>query len=95
MSMKLNKKQYEKLIQQDLDFLTKHCPDTPELDHIKLIVCRSVDWYYPDKSAFNALSRIESRLKIEIQRQKDAGKQFPTEQEMVALIDGIIKEKQN
>lgn len=91
--IKLNKKQYEKLIQQDLDFLTKHCPDTPELDHIKLIVCCSVDWHYPDKSAFNVLSRIESRLKIELQRQKDARKYFPTEQEIVALIDSILKEK--
>lgn len=47
MSIKLNKESYEKLIKEDLDFLNKHCPDGPELDHIKLIVCGSIDWHYP------------------------------------------------
>lgn len=47
MSVKLNKDSYEKLIKEDLDFLNKHCPDSPELDHIKLIICSSIDWHYP------------------------------------------------
>ena len=49
MSITLNKDAYKQLIQQDLDFLNKHCPDTPELDHIKLLVCKSIDDLYPEK----------------------------------------------
>lgn len=48
MGLKMNKKAYIELIEQDLAFLNKHCPDTPELDHIKLIVCKSIDWHYPE-----------------------------------------------
>lgn len=50
MSIKLNKESYEKLIKEDLDFLNKHCPSSPELDHVKLIVCGSIDWHYPIKN---------------------------------------------
>lgn len=94
MSIKIDKSAYEKLIKEDLDFLNKHCPDTLELDHIKLIVCSSIDWYYPDKSTSTALKRIESRLKVELQRQKDAGKQFLSNHEIDNLIDNILKEEQ-
>lgn len=93
MSIKLNKEHYEKLIKEDLDFLNKHCPDNPELDHIKLIVCSSIDWYYPDKSTCTALKRIENRLKIELHKQKDSGKQFLSGQEIDSLIDNILKEE--
>lgn len=47
MSIKIDKSAYEKLIKEDLDFLNKHCPDSLELDHIKLIICSSIDWHYP------------------------------------------------
>lgn len=50
MTMKISKEAYEKLIKEDLDFLNKHCPDNLELDHIKLILCSSIDWYYPEKN---------------------------------------------
>ena len=70
MSIKLNKESYEKLIKEDLDYLNEHCPDSLELDHIKLIVCSSIDWYYPDKNTCSALRRIESRLKVELQKQR-------------------------
>lgn len=90
----MNKSAYEKLIKEDLDFLKKHCPDSLELDHIKLIICSSIDWHYPDKSTSTALKRIESRLKVELQRQKDAGKQFLSNQEIDDLIDNILKEEQ-
>lgn len=93
MSIKISKEEYEKLIKEDLDFLNKHCPDSPELDHIKLIVCSSTDWYYPDKNTCSALKRIENRLKVELQRQKDAGKQFLSNQEIDGLIDCILKEE--
>lgn len=46
MGSKLNKKQYEKLIKEDLDFLNMYCPDCPELDRIKLILCKSIDNNY-------------------------------------------------
>ena len=49
MSIKIDKSAYEKLIKEDLDFLNKHCPNSLELDHIKLIVCSSIDWHYPEK----------------------------------------------
>lgn len=93
MSIKISKEAYEKLIKEDLDFLNKHCPDSPELDHIKLIVCNSIDWHYPDKNTCSALKRIENRLKVELQRQKDAGKQFLSNQEIDDLIDYILKEE--
>lgn len=52
MSIDMSKEEYEKLIKDDLKFLNKHCPDTLVLDHIKLIVCSSIDWYYPEKKSF-------------------------------------------
>lgn len=94
MSIKIDKSAYEKLIKADLDFLNKHCPDSLELDHIKLIVCSSIDWHYPSKSTCTALKRIENRLKVELQKQKDAGKQFLSDQEIDDLIDNILKEEQ-
>ena len=50
MSIKIDKSAYEKLIKEVLDFLNKHCPNSLELDHIKLIVCSSIDWHYPEKT---------------------------------------------
>lgn len=91
MSIKINKSTYEWLIKGDLDFLDKHCPDSLELDHIKLILCSSIDWHYPSKSTSTALERIENRLKSELQKQKNAGKQFLSEQEIDRLIDSILK----
>lgn len=93
MSIKLNKESYEKLIKEDLDYLNEHCPDSLELDHIKLIVYSSIDWYYPDKNTCSALGRIESRLKVELQKPKDVGKQFLSNQEIDDLIDNILKEE--
>lgn len=93
MSIKIDKKRYEKLIKEDLDFLSEHCPDSLELDHIRLIVCSSIDWYYPDKNTCSALERIENRLKVELQRQNNAGKQFLSNQEIDDLIDNILKEE--
>lgn len=52
MSIKIDKSAYEKLIKEDLDFLNKHCPNSLELDHIKLIVCSSIDWHYPEKTKY-------------------------------------------
>ncbi len=49
MSIKISKEAYEKLIKEDLDFLNEHCPDSLELDHIKVIICSSIDWYYPKR----------------------------------------------
>lgn len=50
MSIKISKEAYKKLIKEDLDFLNKHCPDSLELDHIKAIICGSIDWFYPEKT---------------------------------------------
>lgn len=49
MSLKVSKKSYMQLIEEDLDFLNKHCPQGPELDHVKIIICKSIDYYYPDE----------------------------------------------
>lgn len=49
MSIDMSKEEYEKLIKDDLKFLNKHCPDTLVLDHIKLILCSSIDWYYLER----------------------------------------------
>ncbi len=48
MNIKISKEAYEKLIKEDLYFLNEHCPDSLELDHIKVIIFSSIDWYYPD-----------------------------------------------
>lgn len=93
MSIKISKEAYEKLIKEDLDFLDKHCPDSLELDHIKAIIRSSIDWHYPDKNTCTALKRIENRLKVELRKQKDAGKQFLSDQEIDGLIDSILKEE--
>lgn len=93
MSIKISKEAYEKLIKGDLGFLNEHCPDSLELDHIKVIIFSSIDWYYPDKNTCTALKRIENRLKVELQKQKDAGKQFLSDQEIDGLIDSILKEE--
>ena len=50
MNIKISKEAYEKLIKEDLYFLNEHCPDSLELDHIKVIIFSSIDWYYPDKN---------------------------------------------
>lgn len=95
MSIKISKEAYEKLIKEDLGFLDKHCPKSLELDHIKAIIRSSIVWYYPDKNTCTALKRIENRLKVELQKQKDAGKQFLSDQEIDGLIDSILKELKN
>lgn len=38
MNIKISKEAYEKLIKEDLYFLNEHCPDSLELDHIKVII---------------------------------------------------------
>jgi hypothetical protein len=39
-----------KLIEEDLAYLNQHCKDGDlEKDHIRLILCSSIDWYYPEK----------------------------------------------
>lgn len=93
MSIKISKEAYEKLIKEDLDFLDKHCPERLELDHIKAIIRSSIDWYYPDKNTCTALKRIENRLKVELNKQKDEGKQFLSDQDIDDLIDNILKEE--
>lgn len=93
MNIKISKEAYEKLIKEDLYFLNEHCPDSLELDHIKVIIFSSIDWYYPDENTCTALKRIENRLKVELQKQKDAGKQFLSDQEIDGLIDSILKEE--
>lgn len=92
MSAKFKKRAYIKLVNQDLKFLDKHCPNNLELDHIKSILKDSISWYYPDKYTCSALTRIQNRLTAELKRQKEAGKEFLTNEEIDDLIDRIIKE---
>lgn len=49
MSMTLNKSAYVKLIEEDLEYLNKNCKDgNLELDHIKAVLCKSIDLLYPE-----------------------------------------------
>lgn len=49
MIAKLSKGAYMELIHQDLVYLNTHCKDGGlELDHIKLIICKSIDHLYPE-----------------------------------------------
>ena len=93
MNIIISKEAYENLILEDLYILNEHCPVSLVLDHIKVIIFSSIDWYYPDKNTCTALKRIENRLKVELQKQKDAGKQFLSDQEIDGLIDSILKEE--
>jgi len=49
MSLTINKEAYTKLIEQDLKVLDKNCKNSLELDHIKLVLCNSIDMHYPEK----------------------------------------------
>lgn len=54
MTLSINKKAYTELIHQDLEILNKYCKDSPELDHIRLVLCNSIDMHYPErKSAYD------------------------------------------
>lgn len=44
--MKLTEQAYTKLIEQDLAFINKHLPDSLETDHIKVVLCNSIDMHY-------------------------------------------------
>ena len=37
--------------------------------------------------------RIQKRMEVELQRQKDAGKKFISDEEIDSLIDNIMKEE--
>ena len=43
MNIKISKEAYEKQIKEDLYFLNEHCPNSLELDHIKVIIFSSID----------------------------------------------------
>lgn len=47
MGFNMTKEAYTKLIEEDLDVLNKHMPDSLELDHIKVVLTSSIDCYYP------------------------------------------------
>jgi nucleoside diphosphate kinase len=51
MSLSINKKAYTELIEQDLKLLNKNCKDSPELDHIRLVLCNSIDMHYPERKS--------------------------------------------
>jgi exoribonuclease II len=48
MGTKLNKRAYMQLIEEDLAYLNLHCEEgSLEKDHIRCVLCSSIDWYYP------------------------------------------------
>lgn len=53
MTLNITKEAYTKLIQEDINFLRKNLPDkvqqSVEFEHIMLVLCTSVDYYYPVK----------------------------------------------
>ncbi len=58
--MKINKSAYEKLVQDDIAAINKHIPDGVIKDHIKLIICDSIDFYYQNGKDKGAESEAES-----------------------------------
>ncbi|WP_300725878.1 hypothetical protein [uncultured Rikenella sp.] len=47
--IKIDKQAYIKLIEEDLDYLNQHCKEESlELDHIKAVLCFSIDLLYPE-----------------------------------------------
>ena len=51
MALKITKQEYEKLIYEDYQFLNKHCPQGPYLDHIKIVLADSIDKHYPSEGS--------------------------------------------
>lgn len=47
MALKITKQEYTKLIEQDLAILNQYLPDNLENDHIKLVLCNSIEMHYP------------------------------------------------
>lgn len=51
MGLKIDKSAYIQLIKEDLKYLNEHCPGgSLEKDHIKAVLCSSIDWYYHEQS---------------------------------------------
>ena len=50
MALKITKQEYSKLINEDLEILRQYLPDSPEHDHIRLVLCNSIDMHYPSES---------------------------------------------
>ncbi|MEG2276659.1 MAG: hypothetical protein RSA53_05420 [Odoribacter sp.] len=62
MGLKISKKAYMDLIQEDLDFLNKKIKGNfCELSHIKVVLCSSIDWYYPDNAR---VQNVDKALRI-------------------------------
>lgn len=60
MGLKISKKHYTELIQEDLDYLNNNLPDgSVELDHIKAVLCLSIDWLYPEQNTSKEFNDFE------------------------------------
>lgn len=90
----LNKTGYQRLIDEDIEALEASNITGLEKMHIRQVLDWSVKMLYPDREVGKALERIQNRLSVELQKQKDAGKKFPTDKEIDDLIDQILKEEQ-
>lgn len=90
----LNKIGYQRLIDEDIEALEASNITGLEKMHIRQVLDWSVKMLYPGREVGKALERIQKRLSVELQKQKDAGKQFPTDKEIDDLIDQILKEEQ-
>lgn len=62
--LSITKKAYTELIAQDLEYLNARCsPLDSERDYIALIICKSIDWLYPDKPLFSETKAVEAFIK--------------------------------
>lgn len=90
----LNKIGYQRLIDEDIKALSKSNITSLEKSHIIDVLNWSLKILYPNKEAGKTLDRINNRVLVEFQRQKDAGKQFLSDQEIDDLIDNILNDEQ-
>lgn len=85
----LNKLGYIKLIEEDIEELEKSSIPSLEKAHINCVLRWSIGALYPNREECRELERIQNRLMLELQKQKDAGKQFVSDKEVDDIIDEI------
>lgn len=49
MSLNINKKTYQKMIEDDLQMINKYIPDGLEKEHIKIVLKSSINVYYKNE----------------------------------------------
>lgn len=92
MSFKMSKSAFKEIIQEDVDFILKHCPATLERSHVISVLNNYVDKEYLKNTALDGLCKIQSNMIVKakfmcnnVQDQPDFQSQNVT---LTAVVDG-------